>query len=139
MAAGKHNSSEISFELDVSDGGAQSSGFVQYITRIGDLEVNKGTVTSTPFGVSASEYLLGVIKDYPAFTIEGFYDDTAASGPNAILNGTHAATRTFTFGLGNSKSVSGECWITNYKRTTAVGEYHGFSATLQPTGTITEA
>jgi hypothetical protein len=139
MAAGKQNSSAITFEIDVTDGGAASTGFVQYLTKIGDIELNRGTVTSTPFGVSASQYLLGVIKDYPAFTIEGFYDTTASTGPNAILNGTHAATRTFTMGFGDSKTVSGECWITNYKRTQAVGEYQGFSATIQPTGTQTEA
>lgn len=142
MAAGKHSSNEIVFEIDVSDGGALSSGFTAYLTKIGDCEVSKGTVVSTPFGVSASEYLLGVIKDYPAFTIEGFYDDTASTGPDAILNigsVTHAVTRSFSLTFGNSKSVSGECWITAYKRTQAVGEYQGFTATLQPTGTITES
>ncbi len=141
MAAGKHTSAEITLTIDSADGGTLQD-ITAYLTKIGDVEVSKGTVTSTPFGVSASAYLLGVIKDYPAFTIEGFYDDTASTGPDAILNigsVTHAVTRSFVLTFASGKTITGECWITNYKRTAAVGEYHGFVATLQPTGTITEA
>lgn len=138
----KADSTDFLFEIDVADSGALSSGFTAYLTRIGDIEVSKGTVSSTPLGADTATYMLGVFKDYPAFTIEGWYDDTADTGPDAILNigrVTHAVTRSFSITFASGKTVTGECWITNYKRTEAVGEYCGFSATLQPTGTITEA
>jgi hypothetical protein len=141
MAAGKHSSTEITLTIDKSDGGALQD-ITAYLTKIGDVTVSKGTVTSTPYGVSAAAYLLGVIKDYPAFTLEGFYDDTATDGPDAILNVgrvTHAVTRSFVLTIATGKTLTGEAWITDYKRGTAVGEYTTFSATIQPTGTIAEA
>lgn len=142
MAAGKHGSNEVAFEIDVSDGGALSSGFIQYVTKIGDVVVKREAKDSTPFGVDEETYLRGVIRRHDPLTIEGFYDDTGSTGPDAILDigrVTHAVTRSFTLTFASGKTISGECWITEYTRTLEVGEYHGYKATLQMTGAITEA
>jgi hypothetical protein len=140
LAAGKHNSTEFTLTIDKSDGGALQD-ITAYLTKIGDVVVSKGTVVSTPFGATSSTYLLGVIKDYPAFTLEGFYDDTATDGPDAILNVgkvTHAVTRSFVLTVASGKTLTGELWITDYKRSFTVGDYTGFVATVQPQA-VTEA
>lgn len=141
----KHGSNEVDFQIDASDGGALTTagatGFVQYITKIGDYTVNREAKESTPFGVVDEQWLIGVIKRREPLTIEGWYDDDAA-GPDAILNIgriTHAATRSVVLKFATGKTVSGEVWIEKYTRTMEIGEYHGFQASLRFTGTITEA
>ena len=140
MAAGKHSSVEFSFTIDKADGGAPED-ITAYITKFGDIVVDKGSVVSTPLGVDAEEYLLGVITKYEPIVIEGFYDDTATTGPDAILNigkVVHAVTRSAVATLATSRTIAGEVWITNYKRGVTVGEYTSFSATIQFTGAVTE-
>jgi transcriptional regulator with GAF, ATPase, and Fis domain len=139
----KHGSNEVAFEIDVTDAGALSSGLgTNYITKISDYVVNREAVESTPFGVTDEQYLIGIIRKREPLTIEGWYDDTATQGPDEILNigrKTHAATRTFLLTFATGKTVGGECWIEKYTRTMNIGDYHGFSAQLRMTGTITEA
>jgi hypothetical protein len=143
MAAGKHGSNEVAFEIDISDGGSLSTSFGStYLTKIGDSVVNREAVEATPFGVVDEQYIIGVIKKREPLVIEGFYDDTATNGPDAILNIgriTHAATRSTVLTFASGKTITGEVWIEKYTRTMSVGEYHGFSASLRYTGTITEA
>lgn len=137
----KYSSVDVKFEIDASDGGSLTD-ITAYLTAIGDLEVSRETVDATPFGATAKAYLTSILVDYPSFTIEGFYDDTASTGPDAILDigkVVHTATRSYKLTIGGTKTVSGECWITNYKRTFEVGSHTKFTATLQPTGTPTEA
>jgi hypothetical protein len=137
----KYGSNQIVVKIDASDGGSLTD-ITEYITRIGDLECDKGTVTSTPFGTDAAEYLQGVVKNYPSFILGGFYDDTASTGPDAILNigkVTHSQTRTFEITTGGTNKISGECWLHNYKLTFAVNEYHNFEVAVQPTGVITQS
>ena len=139
----KHGSNDVSFEIDTADAGALSTNFgTTYLTKIGDYVVNREAVEATPFGVVDEQYLIGVIKKREPLVIEGWYDDTASTGPDAILNigrVTHAVTRSTVLTFATGKTVTGEVWIEKYTRTMAIGEYHGFSATLRYTGTITEA
>jgi len=143
MATGKHGSNEVAFEIDIADGGALSTNFGStYLTKIGDSVVNREAVEATPFGVVDEQFIIGVIKKREPLVIEGFYDDTASSGPDAILNigkVTHAATRSTVLTFASGKTITGEVWIEKYTRTVEVGAYHGFSASLRYTGTITEA
>jgi hypothetical protein len=142
----KAGSNEVDFQIDSADSStlttAGITGFIQYITKIGDLVVNREAVASTSFGVVDEAYLIGVMKKREPFTIEGFYDDTASTGPDAVLNIgriTHAATRSVVVTLKSGKTITGEVWIEKYTRTLEVGSYHGYSASLRFTGTITEA
>lgn len=143
MATGKHGSNEVAFEIDVADGGSLSTNFgTTYLTKIGDSVVNREAVGATPFGVVDEQFIIGVIKKREPLVIEGFYDDTASTGPDAILNIgriTHAATRSTVLTFASGKTITGEVWIEKYTRTLEVGAYHGFSASLRYTGTITEA
>jgi len=139
----KYSSPSIDFQIDSADGGSLTSAgvFVDYITKIGDVNITRPLIESTPFGASTAEYLLSVFKKYEPFTIEGYYDDTATTGPDAVLNigkYTHSQTRSIKLTIGGTKTIEGEVWITEYKRTFTVGEYHGYTATLQPSGAMTE-
>jgi hypothetical protein len=130
------------FEVDKTDGGALTSGLTPYITKFGDLTVNKGTVESTPFGSAVSTYLLGVIRNYEPIVIEGFFNDAAEPAPDVVFNPArtaHALTRTFSLTIGGARVIGGELWITNYKRGFEVGGYTTYAVTVQFTGTITEA
>ena len=131
-----YGSSQVKIEIDVTDGGSLGD-ITPYVTKLGDVTINRGAVESTPFGVSFPEYLAGVLRDCGEITVEGFFNDAAAPAPNAVFNGTHAVTRSFkiTWGV---KYTSGECWITDYKRGSEVGGYVTYSATLRTTGTIIE-
>lgn len=137
----KFSSADAILEIDVADGGALSSGFsAAHVTEIGDINFTKGDVIeSTGYGASAFSGLQGVITKMDPITFGGFYDDTASTGPDAILNiarVTHAATRSFSLTLGTGEVITGEAWITEYKVTSSVGQYHKYSATITPTGTI---
>ena len=138
----KYSSPNVLFEIDIADGGALSTNLTQYITKIGEINIARPMVDSTPFGTTQAEYLVSIFKKYDPITIEGFYDDTATQGPDAILNigkVTHAVTRSFSITIGGAKTITGECWIVSYKRTFNVGEYTTYAAEIQITGTTTEA
>jgi len=139
----KHGSNEVAFEIDTADGGSLSTNFGKnYITKIGDYTVNRESVESTPFGEIDERWLQGVIRRREPLNIEGFYDDTASTGPDAVLNIgriTHDATRSAVITLATGKTISGEVWIEKYTRTLEVGQYHGYQAQLRFTGTVTEA
>jgi hypothetical protein len=146
MATGKHGSNEVDFQIDSADGGSLTTagitGFIQYITKIGDVSVKREAVDATPFGTDQEAWIIGVIKRREPLVIEGFYDDTASTGPDAVLNIgkiTHAATRSVVLTFATGKTVTGEVWIEEYTRTLEVGQYHGYKASLRFTGTITEA
>lgn len=135
----KRSSVDVLLEVDKADAGALTSGLTPYITKIGDLVLNKGSVESTPFGASAAEYLLGVIKRYAPIDIEFLYDDAAEPAPNAVFDitkVTHAVTRSFSLTLGGTRVYTGELLITDFKTGLNVGDYHTCTATVQFTGTI---
>jgi len=136
------SSVDVLFEADKADGGALTSGLTPYITKFGDLEFTKGTVESTPFGVSAAAYLLGVISRYAPMDIEFRYNDAAEPAPNAVFDitkVTHTVTRSFSLTVGGSRVYTGELWITNWKANMNVGDIHVCTATVQFTGTINVA
>lgn len=143
--------SSASFALSIADtdgAGGTLRALTSYLTRLGDFTVTKGVIDITPFGSSSAVLVGGIFKKYEPFTIAGLYDDTATSGPDAVLNigrstNTHTAVRKFLLTIGGSNHLDGDgntggIWILDYKRTFNVGEYTGFEATLQLSGTITE-
>lgn len=135
----KYSSKDVLLEVDKADGGALTSGLTPYITSIGDITFNKGTVESTPFGVDAATYLLGVISKYAPIDLGFMFDDAAEPAPNAVFDTTkvtHAVTRSFSLTLGGTRVYTGELWITDFKTGINVGDYHTCTATVQFTGPI---
>lgn len=138
----KRSSVDVIFEVDAADGGSLSSGLTQYITKFGDLSFSKGTIPATAFGQTSEAFLLGLIKKYEPIQIEFWYDDGAAPAPNAIFDTTkvtHTATRSFSLTLGGTRVYTGELWITDWKVTMNIGDYHLCTATVQFTGDVNVA
>lgn len=132
----QYNSSNIKIEIDVSVGGALQD-ITANVTEISGIKVSGGTVDSTPFGVSFPEVLATGMSTYSDITLKFFYDDTATTGMNAVFS--PRGVRSFKVTFGGSKSVACEVLITDYERIAKVGSVTSCSATLKPTGTVTEA
>jgi hypothetical protein len=136
----KYGSNSVIIEFEKADSvGSADTVMTPYITKFGPLDKIREGVVSTPFGVSAPEYLAGVLTDYGEFTIEGFYDDTATTGPNAVFGSVNTVPRYWKVTWGGGKYTSGRCLITKYERGDEVGGYITYSVTCRTTGTITEA
>ena len=138
----KKSSVDLLFEVDKADGGVLTSGLTPFITKFGDLNFTKGTIPATAFGQSAEAYLLGIISKYDPIPLEFWYDDAAEPAPNAVFDITkvvHAATRSFSLTLGGTRVYTGELWITDWKVTPTIGEYHLCVATVQFTGPVAVA
>ena len=137
----QYASNSVVFKVDAADAGSLTD-ITSYLTELNGVKVDRKTIDANTLGTTAATYLTEPIKSYQAIEVGGFYDDTASVGPEAILNigrVTHAVTRSFELTIGGSKKISGECWITAWDVTIQANNYHTFKATLQPTGTITEA
>lgn len=132
----QYNSSAIKIEIDVSVGGALQD-ITANVTEISGIKVTGGTVDSTPFGVSFPQVLATGMSTYADITVKGFYDDTATTGVNALF--IPRGVRSFQITYGGTKTTACEVLITDYERGIKVGSVTTFSATLKPTGTVTEA
>jgi len=120
--------------LSISVGGTAISN---YVDEIGDLNVEALLQEGTAFGDSWVEQLATGIKKGNPFTVSGFYDDTATTGPDAVLNAL-GETKEVIITWGGSKTSTFNVIITNYLRKPVKGELTRFSCTLTPTGSVTE-
>ena len=137
----KYGQADADIKIDISDGGALTS-IKAYVDTINGVKVFKPTEQSDTFGDSWEEALQTGIRRLDPIEIEGFYDDTASTGPDAVLNVaavTHAATRTLEVTYGSTKKSTVEVWITSYERLFSRGRLTRYKAVLQPTGSVTEA
>lgn len=137
----KYASNSVVFKIDSADGGSLTD-ITAYLTSLNGIKVDRGMIEANTLGTTAATYLCEPIKSYEPIEGAGFYDDTASTGPEAILNigrVTHTVTRSFELTIGGTKVVSGECWITSWSTEIEANNYQRFAFTLQPTGTITEA
>lgn len=97
---------------------------------------------TTTLGSEVKTYLSG--QSDATISISGFYDSTAATGPDVVLNGIVGSETTSTFELGPEGSAStktkytGECFLTGYQITDAAGDAVKFTADFQVTGAITK-
>lgn len=132
----KYGSDDLTVEID--DSGSTARDLSDYIDTLDGFNVEALIQESHAFGDSWVEQLYSGVKAGRPFTVGGFYDDTASTGPDAVLNAV-GDQRTVTLTWGGSKTSSFEAVIQNYRRIPARGESTRFEATLVPTGTVTEA
>ena len=93
---------------------------------------------SHAFGATWVENLYSGIRKGNPFTLSGFYDDTASTGPDVIFNAL-GDTRTVTITWGGSKTTEFECIITRYKRVPGRNKSTRYEVEFTPTGAVTEA
>jgi len=76
-------------------------------------------------------------------SISGKYDETASTGPDAVLFGIVGLETTSTFEFGPATSTSGrpkytgECFLTGYKVSAPIGGVVTFTADFKVTGAVT--
>ena len=102
------------------------------------VSVSIGTEESTAFGDSWATFVSTGVKRAEPFTVGGLFDDTATTGPDAVFN-TLGTTIEFITTWGGSKTTTFDAIVTKYDRIAKVGAMTRYVATMQPTGTITEA
>lgn len=126
------------FKIDATDGGALQD-MSQHVDTLGGFKVTRIMEESHTLGDAWVESLFAGIRKGEDFTVEGAYDDTAATGPNATFNGTHTVTRSVEITYGSTKKSTFEAWIVDFERVMARDKVTRYRATIRPTGTVTEA
>lgn len=130
-----HGKSAV-FKLDDSGGTLRDlSSYLNDVSLSRDIE----TAETTTFGVagSAKTYIVGLSD--ATFSISGLFDATA----DGYLAGVLGASATLSFEYGPAGSTAGlvkytgECIMTSYEVSAAVGDAVQASADFQVTGAIT--
>lgn len=124
------------FSLDDSSGTVRDlSSYLNDISMPRDIE----TAETTTFGVSGSAktYIVGLTD--ATISISGLFDATADGYLAGVVG--QAASLTFVYGPAGDTAgfvkYTGECLLTSYEVSTAVGDAVQASASLQVTGAIT--
>lgn len=137
----KYGSPSVTISIDDSPGGTLQD-ITQYVREIGGVKIENLTQETQTFGDSWIENTptgMGKIDD---IAINGFFDDTATTGPHAVLQvksadrSPGAATRTltidFTGAAGGSFSVEGH--MASYEVLGKNGNLTEFAAIFRPSG-----
>lgn len=124
--------------ISVDDSGGTPRDLSQYIDTVNGLRVESILVDpSHTFGDTWVERLDTAIKQHADVTIEGWFDDTATSGPHVVLGTTGGTARTLTYNPGGSNTRNVEVWIRSYEILMTRGEMTRYRAVLAPTGAVT--
>lgn len=95
------------------------------------------TAETSTFGSSAKSYVVGLTDS--TISISGNFDATVDAHLAGILG--QAASVSFEYGPEGSTSTyvkySGECYLTSYEKSGAIGDVVSYSAEFQVTGSIT--
>jgi hypothetical protein len=112
----------------------------QYIQVISGIDLTVDTEEQTPFGVTTKTHASTGVKSYAQFTMDGFYDDTITTGPDALLGPAALGTTVnIAIGYGAAKATTLPCIVKGYRRLPRRGALTGAQYTLLPTGPATEA
>jgi hypothetical protein len=126
--------------------GGTPVNITQYVLAINGVDVEQIIEETHSFGDSWEESLpVGIGKMAP-IELSGIYDDTATTGPDALFVGQVPATpatsnyqRTLTLTWVGAKTTAVETVLVKYTRSPDRNGLTKYSATLQPTGVVTEA
>jgi len=123
--------------ISVDDSGGTPVDLSTYITSINGFEKEALLEEITSAGDDDQRWgVVGVSKVAP-IVISGPFDDTASTGPHAVLNAIgNTTTRTFTITIGGSVVFNVETIINKYVVTPNRNGLTMFEATLQPTGAV---
>jgi hypothetical protein len=118
----------------------------QYVQSLGGVDIENIVEETHTFGDSWEESTPIGIGKLGAIEVAGLYDDTANTGPNALFasqlpTDPNSNTRTLkiVWGPTNATYSSFETILVKFNRQPDRSALTKFSATLQPTGAVTEA
>jgi hypothetical protein len=142
MATGKHGSAEVTFTLDDAPGGT-GRAIQHHITGSIAVAIASAMEEATAFGDSWTWKLPAGVRSLKDIPIGGFFDDTANTGPHAVLSSPDysptGTPRNLVVVYGNSKTATTTVWVQDYEVTGTVGKLSTYKATLTPAypGTVT--
>lgn len=127
----KHHGKNGYFMIDGVD-------LTTFLTDI-SLEESTDTAETSTMGDEAKEYVEGLSGG--SISLSGMWDDTATTGPDAVLAGLKGAgANPFIYGPAGGASgqvkYSGDAILTAYSRTTPIGGAVAFTASFQATGAV---
>ena len=112
-----------------------------YLTDIDGLPGPVGLHDATALGDSGTKDVAGL--DDITFSVSGFYDDTATTGPEAVIGALWASKANSTFRYGPKGSTatylkySGSIKVADFQVTAKVGNLTLFTARLKVQGVVT--
>ena len=136
----KTDGSLVAFKLTSGSATTAFHDISQYIDEFSGLESMADLVESHTLGDSWLEQAYTGFRRMSPITIAGFYDDVAASGPNALLgNATDlGAERVIKLNFGTTNAYpKTDVIIRRYSRKPARGALTRYEAELMPTGALT--
>src|SRR6185295_20111513 len=99
MAAGKHSSSEITIAYDDGPGGTPRT-ITSFILTMGSVKLTSNMEVSTAYGDTVTKMLPTGLQTIDPIDLEGFWDDTATTGPHVVFiapdTNPQGTTRTLT-------------------------------------------
>ncbi len=115
-----------------------------YIDTISGLDMEAMVQDSHAMGDSWAESLFTGTKRFNSFTVEGFYDDTAGTGPHSLFGAPNflGNERVIKFSPdaptpGTANAIKSDVIISKYVAKPTRNELTRFTLTLVPTGAVT--
>ena len=124
----------------IDDTGGTQRDLSAYITEVRGLPGRRALNEATALGDSGARFIPG-LEDV-TIRLNGLFDNTATSGPDAVLGPlrTHTSAVDFEYGPEGSATgdvkYSGTCWAVSYDIRSRVGSLVEWSATLQVENTV---
>lgn len=125
----------------IDDTGSVQRDLSAFVTDVRGLPGPRSLNEVTALGDSGAKFIPG-LEDV-SITLSGIFDNTATSGPDAVLGAlrSHSSAVDFEYGPEGSGSgdikYSGTCWVLSYELRSRVGNRVEWSAALQVEGTVT--
>lgn len=142
MSAGKHGSSEITVTYDSTPGGS-GVAIQDHILQMGGAKIESIQQMTDALGDGWEESSPTGKRRVPPIDLEGFFDDTASTGPHTVLRVTdddkdpNGSTRTLVIVFGNSVTFTVETRLADYEVLAQNGNLTRFKARIVPSGAAT--
>lgn len=123
----------------IDDSGGTSRDLSAYCESA-SIDLSGDVEETTTFGATGDSrtYIRGL--NGGSFSASGFYDNTATTGPDVVLEGLYDNTSTSTFAIsfdGGTTTYGGEAFCTSYNVSASVGGVNSWSADFTVTGQTT--
>jgi hypothetical protein len=125
--------------VEVDDTGGTPRNLSPYLEEIEPLGPEVSFLDVTGLNDAAQQVIAGV-QSGREFALRGLFDDTATTGPDAVLSGIMGQTVTVSYGpAGNSsgqRKVTGEFLCLSYHIISKVNNQVRFEARFKPDGAL---
>lgn len=133
------HSKDSVFSMD--DSGGTLRALTAFTDSVSGLPGGRGLSSVTAFGDLGEKNIPSTAN--VTFSAGGSWDNTATTGPDAVLSSLRTATATASFEWGPEGATtgdikySGECWLTDYTTDTSVTNKVTWQASFQVDGVVT--